>query len=223
MQTHRDRPIISRSAVKTILSYKFLLFFHDVLVMTAVALLCCRYGPADFAGPTGMQTAVGLIALLASTLFFFATYRMYSHHLIYSQRYHLLALVRSFSYTGLAALMMFWLTHMPAYFFHTFLIPVILVLTIAIVGLHRYKWEQIITLLYPVGFAFLMLGLMGAVGKLTKSPTGINWSMVAIVMVMSFVALVVSRLVLVHFVFNNLMRKKFRRQVAIVGTDESAI
>jgi undecaprenyl-phosphate galactose phosphotransferase len=222
LQTDSGHPVSARSAVKTILSYKFALFFHDILVMTVVALLCCHYGPGEFKGTTGLLTAVILFSLLASTLFFFSTYRMYSHHLIYSLRFHLLALAQAISYTGLAALVAFFLTHMPVLLADTFLIPVVFVLTIGIVALHRYKWEQIITLLYPIGFALLMLGLMGIVGKMIESPIGVNWILVAMVVVLCFFAMVVSRLVLVHFVFNYLMRKKFRRQVAIVGTDDSA-
>lgn len=216
------KAITTRSAVKTILSYKFTLVFHDITVMTLIAWFFHRYGPAGIQGEYGPYTTVCLLSLLASTLFFFVTFRLYSHHLIYSLRFHFLTLFVTFSFTGIAAMTAFLLINTPDHLTDAFMTPIIVVLTLVIVALHRYKWEQVINLLYPVGFALLLMGVEGIVGRIVESPISINWPMVAAVTFASFLTLTVLRLLLVHYVFNYLMRKKFRRQVVIVGTDDSA-
>ncbi len=222
IKTENQPTIKSKYAVKTIFSYKSALFFHDLSVLFAVAYLGILSVPLETIKVSDDPTTISLLTILTPTLFFFAILKLYSYHLIYSVRFHLFALVQAFGFTSIAAALLFLLTRTPEHITDIFLIPAIVVITLGIVILDRYKWENSINLLYPIGFALLQLGFLEIAGGINGSTGLINWPIIGAVVFLSSVILITLRLFLVHYVFNHLLRKKFRRQVLIVGTDESA-
>ncbi len=222
IKTENQPTIKSKYAVKTIFSYKSALFLFDFCILFAVAYLGILSVPLETIKVSDYPTTICLFTILTSTLFFFSILKLYSYHLIYSVRFHLFALVQAFGFTSIAAALLFLIIRTPEHITDIFLIPAIVVITLGIVILDRYKWENSINLLYPIGFALLQLAFLELAGGVNNSTGLIKWPVIGAVVFLSSVMLITLRLFLVHYVFNHLLRKKFRRQVLIVGADESA-
>ena len=111
----------SRTAVHAplrsgVISYKFALVSLDVLVALAVAL--AEIGFADHFSSSFRQLL--LICVCATPIVFFPTFNLYSYHRIFSRRYHLSGLVKTFAYSlltfGVLALNYEWTGFAPSRF-----------------------------------------------------------------------------------------------------------
>jgi exopolysaccharide biosynthesis polyprenyl glycosylphosphotransferase len=209
----------SRTAVHAplrsgVISYKFALVSLDVLVALAVAL--AEIGFADHFSSSFRQLL--LICVCATPIVFFPTFNLYSYHRIFSRRYHLSGLVKTFAYSlltfGVLALNYVWTDLLPADLF----LPVVVGLVLALLIFQRMYEDQTSVLLKSFGLACLAIGGLGITGP-HENPA---ISRYALPLLLSATALGCTRYVVVHYFFNQQLRRRFRRQVLLIGADEDA-
>jgi undecaprenyl-phosphate galactose phosphotransferase len=93
---------------------------------------------------------------------------------------------------------------------------------VALLFLSRYLWNHLLDFLMALGMAFLIVGLTGLVCKEGIPAYMANGLVIAVCFLLAMLLLTLTRIALVHVVFNKWLRRHFRRQVVIAGSDSEA-
>ncbi|RPJ76780.1 MAG: hypothetical protein EHM15_01410, partial [Desulfobacteraceae bacterium] len=210
-----------------VFSYKAALLAADLTTVSAAAVLCLwGLGYSALFGRDPFQQAVFFAACLAP-LAFFLNFRLYSHHLIYSPRYHLTRLGAACGLglltIGAVGVLCRWSELVPS----GLLIPAVIGLALLFVVVDRmmasrFIEENLLALVKVLGLAFLAVGFIAIIGPVEESLIVLHLEKLFIGVLTASAGLVLTRLVMVHLVFNRLLRRYFRRQVLLVGMNEDA-
>jgi undecaprenyl-phosphate galactose phosphotransferase len=177
-------------------------------------------------GPDPFQQVI-FILFCFSPIAFFLNFRLYSHHLIYSLSYHLTRLGAACGLglltIGITGITCRWSELIPSWLF----VPAVIVIATVIVGLDRFLDNRVIednllALLKALGLAFLAVGLIAIYGPVEESLVMVHLGKIIIGVLSAAAALFLTRLLIVHLVFNQLLRRHFRRQVLLIGLNEDA-
>jgi len=205
-------PYLKRSRL---LTYKTSLLLHDLFILLAIATFACH--------PTYDSSHLAFNYLIAlAVLFFCINLRLYSYHLIFSLRGHLTAIGKTFLSTMLTVTIVAAIMALPEEVINAYMIPFTMVCTSAIVLLNRKYDLDLMGLLYPVGCSFLVIGAFEIWRSYLPTETALTWQPVLRMLIWSVLLLTLSRTVMVHIVFNVLLRRQFRRQVLVVGNNQDA-
>jgi exopolysaccharide biosynthesis polyprenyl glycosylphosphotransferase len=197
-----------------VFSYKIALIGHDLLVALAVSL--AEMAASD--QPLGSFHHVVLVCICLTPILFFTTFHLYSYHRIFARRYHLAGLAKAFGYSlltfGIVALNYKWRGFLP----NELLMPVVVVMAMAMLIFQRIYEEQTSALLKAFGLACLAIGALGITGL----HNSLSVSRYLVPFLVSAVTLGVTRYIVVHTIFNQTLRRRFRRQVLLIGADGDA-
>jgi undecaprenyl-phosphate galactose phosphotransferase len=202
--------------------YQYALIGYDIIVVIlAFVLATWIVGSRVYLGFNLIQYLV--LSLVSFTaIAFYQTFNLYNYHLIYLIKYHFINLLKSFGLSlltyGFIAVIYVW----PPVFVDLYLIPVIFLIAIGVVVLSRYLWDQMVVLLKCAGIGFLSIGIAGLVSIEEKPILMTHGTIILVTFVLTIGLILVTRLFLVHVVFNNWLRYSFRRQVVIIGSNEEA-
>jgi len=171
-----------------------------------------------------LSYSVVLLALSFVVVAFFSSYNLYNYHLIFLKKKHLTSLLKSFFWSLITVTIITFLFTSP-YLFGD--IPFItgLFYLIAVTGIMlfaRFFSDHLLNLLKSIGISFLVVGTIGLIIG-NEVPIALsNRFTIPLCFVLAVGTILASRFILVHLVFNIWMRRKFRRQLAIVGSDKEA-
>ena len=212
-------PKIRQSSGST---YKVALALHDLLVVLLVFGLIFRLKPLWFAAGGGViQVAVTCgVCLLAAA--FYPTQNLYNYHLIHSRTYHLLGQMKAAGLSLLTLAMIAGLYVGAAVLSGALLIPLLVSFALFAVLAGRYFQEGILHVLRAMGLGLLIIGLTGLVSRDDTPLLFANAAGIVAVVLVACVVLPLSRFFLVHVVFSTWMKRRFRRQVLIIGSNEEA-
>jgi undecaprenyl-phosphate galactose phosphotransferase len=160
-------------------------------------------------------------------LAFFPNFRLYSYHLIFSLKYHFANLAKAGA-LGLFAIGAVGLTYRWQEFASPELfLPAVIGFSLAVLLANHllskpYREQSITVLLKALGLAFCAVGLFGIAGPLDEPIIMSQFSKLIVNVLAAGAALVVTRCVMVHLVFNIYFRRNFRRQVLLIGMNEDA-
>jgi exopolysaccharide biosynthesis polyprenyl glycosylphosphotransferase len=203
--------------------YKLALAAHDVLVAlgASAAGAWLAEGGGWYAGTTVFQRAF-LLATTLISIAFFTSFRLYRYHLIYSRRFHLSRLALAFGFSlltlGTVVFTYTWARIIPPSWF----IPVLVGLAFLLLCLNRFAEDKMIVLIKAFGLACVVVGLAGLTGPADDPIILRHIEALAVGLAIAVPSLTVSRFVLVHLAFNAVLRRRFRRQLLIVGSDREA-
>lgn len=155
---------------------------------------------------------------------FFSSYNLYNYHLIFLKKNHLTSLLKSFFWSLITFTVIALLYARPYLFGNIPLITgLIYLITIAVIMLFaRFFSDYLLNLLKSIGISFLAVGTIGMIIG-NEVPLALsNRFTFLLCYFLAVGTILVSRFFLVHLVFNIWMRRKFRRQLAIVGSDKEA-
>ena len=202
--------------------YKVALVVQDVLMIgLAFGLGAFITGHNFFVWENPGQLGI-FFTLSLMIIAFFGSYNLYDYHLIFSGKEHLAGLGKAFVWSllslGIVVLLFTW-----SYLFsNTLFIPIVIMLSIGLMLLRRLLWDQIPNVIESVGLSFLAVGMIvllsGDEAPIIKG----DWLVIPTSFSLAVLMILASRCLLVQVVFNNWMRRHFRRQVAIVGSDQDA-
>jgi exopolysaccharide biosynthesis polyprenyl glycosylphosphotransferase len=161
-----------------------------------------------------------LLPLIAIS--FFQTYNLYNYHLIFFSRNHVLNLIKSLAWGLLTLSIVAFVLLYPHFLEATGVILFIFAAAIFILLVSRFLGDHLLNVIKAAGVSFLAIGLIDLLNA-GETPVFIgHWHAILIGFCLTAAIIFVSRVVLVHVVFNDWLRRRFRRQVAIVGSDEEA-
>ena len=153
---------------------------------------------------------------------FLGSYNLYNYHLIFSAKGHLAGLGKAFAWSLLSIGIVVFLFKWSDITNNIFFIPMVFVLSVGLMLIGRFFWDQIPNLVESVGLSFLAGGVIVLLGGDEDLITRGDWSVIAVSFFLAVLLISVSRFILVQIVFNSWVRRHFRRQVVIVGSDREA-
>ena len=171
-----------------------------------------------------VEAKIGLVILSLTSISFFQSYHLYSFHFLFSRKTHLKTLVKSFCWSGLTLVLVVFLFNsfdLLRYNFFLFLI-ILLCGAIVLIFLSRYFWNNLLNFLMAFSLAIFFVGMTGMACKHGVPLFMTHGFVISICFLLSVILLTISRLFLVHVVFNNWLRKRYREQIAIVGSGREA-
>mgnify|MGYP006295658065 FL=1 len=214
---------LARKARKGPLSfYQVGLLVHDLLVvMAAFGLSLSLSAPHSILFYDSLQfIPVAIMGGLGVS--FFSTYHLYSYHFIFLRRQHLTNIVKAFCWSALSIGIVFGLYTHPTLLQYRYAMLLLGLVAVVFLVLNRFFWEYPLYLLKAVGISFLGLGIMGFVLPEQRPVIVEQWQIIPTGFMLSVCIILMTRSFLVHVVFNGWMRRRFRKQVAIVGSNEAS-
>ena len=171
-----------------------------------------------------LTLAIAFFIPSLTTIIFFQSHQLYSRHLVFSRKSHLVNFFQAFCLALLTLGLIFvlagwshlWRNNMYAFLAGLFFAA------LSFLFLGRFVSSRLMDLLMSVGIAHLVVGINGLILSSDVTLIVVNWQTVIICFLLAAVFIVVSRLFLVHVVFLIWRRKSFRRQVVIIGSDDEA-
>ena len=202
--------------------YKLVLVAHDVLLSLGAALVGAWFAEGGgYPGATALQQVFLLVTSLIP-IAFFTSFRLYSYHLIYSRRFHLSRLTLAFGLSlltfGAVVFTYTWARIMPPSWF----LPILVGLSFFLLSFNRFVEDKMIVLIKAFGMACVVVGLAGLIGSPDDPIILRHIDALIVGFALAVPLLTVGRFALVHLAFNAAMRRRFRRQMLIVGSDREA-
>ncbi len=203
-------------------SYKFGLVIHDLILVLLAFGLGGRITNFNFNMEGDVSQTVILFVLSLVVISFFPTFNLYNYHLIFLKRKHMASLAKSFGWSLLTLGIITAIFMLPQFSLNYYLIAAIFLIAVGMMLLSRFFWYQLLYIIKSIGISFLVVGIIGLIRPDENPIYIINWWIIPAGFLLAGMMLTVSRYFVVHVVYNIWMRRNFRRQVAIVGSDEEA-
>jgi exopolysaccharide biosynthesis polyprenyl glycosylphosphotransferase len=194
--------------------YKLGLVALDLFLACAVALAWTRYSGRE---AWGAYHAL-LTCCVITPLLLFPKLNLYSYHRIFLLGYHLSAMIKALGYGlvtwGLIVLNYEWIDIFPRYMF----MPLVLAIALAVLFFHRAFRDQSPAMLNACGLACMAVGVLEIAGfaeHLELSEFLAPFALFAAL-------LLLARVLAVNVLFSQGLRRRFRRQVLVIGEDSDA-
>ena len=220
----RNEGVFDKKKRFSISSFKSALLINDV--GAAIAGFGAGLWLAGWDTPVmgSLRQTFAFFILSLTAVAFFKSYHLYSRHLIFSRKKHLVNLFKAFCFGLLTLGMIFCLfswSHLWRDNFYAFAAGLFLA-AIGFLFLGRFFGSHLMDLLMSIGMAHLLVGINGLILTGDIPITATNWQVILICFLLAAIFILISRGFLVHVVFHIWRRKSFRRQVVIVGSDVEA-
>ena len=206
------------------LGYKFALLAGDFVAAIGGFLLGVWLTGQSISPWQDSGTILGLLALSLTTITFFQTYSLYSYHLLFTRKRHLASLAKAFCWSFITLstiLFLFNSARLLETHFHVF-ISTLLLTAVAFLFLSRFLWSHVLDLLVAIGIALLIVGLSGMGYRQGVPAIMADGSVIAVCFLSAMVLSTASRIFVVHVIINQWLRRRFRGQVVIAGSDQEA-
>ena len=201
--------------------YKGLLFIQDVVLSVGVFILGWHIFRSDLldAGATEITVSIiiGLVAISYLTAF-----NTYNYHLIYSKTNHISMLIRAIGWGGVTIGCINIIYMWPELLEGAYFIPTMIVLAAVVLILNRFFSDQLLTFLIAVGISFIAMAVIEVVTPSDAQLIIVDPWATPVSLILSALMVIAGRLFTVEIIFNKLLRKRFRRQIAIIGSDQDA-
>jgi exopolysaccharide biosynthesis polyprenyl glycosylphosphotransferase len=202
--------------------YKIALFFQDAGVVCLALLAGVRFAglaPVFWAQPNQI---VFLFILSLMVLGFFPTFDLYKYRHIFMKQTHLVndlkALIWGFFTVGIV-IAIYRYPHLLGTEGALILVGAV---SVSFLLLSRYYLSELLHLLKALGLAFVAVGLFGLLAPEENPLIADHGGVLTWTVFVTLLTVVISRFFMVHLVFGNWFRRYFRRQAAIIGSDEEA-
>lgn len=221
--------IASRKAIsglhqepESVIPFKPLLALHDVLVSAFSGLVGLWLWGAGPPIDATIARSVFLFCIGMMPIAFFRGFRLYDYHLIYAPPYHLLGMCKAFLLSLMTGAILLAFYSGPVSIPQNWFLPAVATLVVGSLVVGRLLWDHFIALLKPVGLACIIVGTAELIhfqeGPFISSHAPSLLGTVSL----SMIALLASRFAVVHIIFNRTLRRRFRRQVLLIGRNSDA-
>ena len=205
------------------ISYKATLICLDImLVCLAFGLSAWSSGYKFDFGEHLIQSII-LIVFALITLSFFKTFNLYNYHLIFSKKIHLKNFGKSIGWSMFVFSLIIAIYIWPRILVHNYFIPVLFLIAMGILLLSRFFSNQLLNIIKIMGIGFFVTGILSIINPDEIPEIISNGFVIPAGFVTAVFMLILCRYLLVHLIFNIWMKRKFRRQLAIIGSDQEAI
>jgi exopolysaccharide biosynthesis polyprenyl glycosylphosphotransferase len=153
---------------------------------------------------------------------FFLSYHLYSYRYIFIPKAHLIYLFKALCWSVLTLGMILMLYTYPEIFRGWAALLTVSVVEIVLLLLSTFYWRYLINFLKAMGVSFILAGIMAFLIPDEKPDVLYDWSTVVAGVAVGTGFFLCARFFLVHVVFSKWLRRYFRRQALVIGTNEEA-
>lgn len=205
-------------------AYKFTLLTSDIVVTVMAFALGARLTGWSIFLNANPGTTISFLLLSLTVISFFPTYHLYSYNFLFSRKAHLINLGKSFSWSLLTLSIILFLFYSSSLLENNFQVftAIILIGAVLLLFLSRYFWHHLIDFLTALGIAFLVIGMTGLLCKENIPAAITSKTLLISCFFIAFLLLTINRIILVHVIFNKWLRRHFRKQVVIIGSNGEA-
>jgi exopolysaccharide biosynthesis polyprenyl glycosylphosphotransferase len=203
-------------------TYKAALVLHDLMVVLMTFGITFWLSRTGFTAVENFLPAVTLCAVSLVSIAFYPTQNLYSYHLIYSRKFHLIGQLKAAGLSILTMAMIAGVYIGTAFLPGISLVPLLVGFALLAVLAGRYLGDSILYVLRALGLAVLIIGLAGLASIEEMPLLLVNRHSIILTLLIATAILLLSRFFLVHIVFSNWMKRRFRRQVVIIGSSEDS-
>jgi len=206
--------------------YQGALFLFDILVYSSSLYTFFYFFSSSLSinSPFFKIGAFSIILLTIPMLLIFPIYRLYSYHVIYRKRAHLTCLFKAYLWVLFSYLMIYFLYNWPLMRSDSNLYDgaLILLLAFVIAVLGRLLSDYLAHLVLSIGAAFVTVGCIGFMFRDYYPHFIIHVDITIKAILLALAVLTLTRYFIVHKIFNNWLRRYFRRDILIIGEKEIA-
>ncbi len=198
--------------------YKLALFLSDIFVITLSFAVAAAWTEFHLLGGGAVLFLLVPALMIMGSI---QSYNLYNYHLIFFKRTHLANLAKSLFWSLISIGILYSIYEGPKVLSEGWLIPSIALIAVGSLYVKRLG-NYSLDLIRGLGFGFLGTGIV-ALLSLNETPMifSNSWT-VPVGLSLAGGALFGVRFFLVQVVYNKWLRRHFRRQVAVVGSDEEA-
>jgi exopolysaccharide biosynthesis polyprenyl glycosylphosphotransferase len=153
---------------------------------------------------------------------FFPTYHLYSYRYIFLPKAHLVYLFKAMCWSILTLGMILILYTYLEIFRGLAALLTVSVVAIVLLLLSTFYWRYLINFLKATGVSFILAGIMAFLVPNEKPNVLYDWSTIVVGVLVGAGLFLSARFFLVHVFFTKWLRRYFRRQALVVGTNEEA-
>ena len=204
--------------------YKFALFAGDLTAAFGGFAIGLWLMAGDILLYEDSGMLISFFFLSLTPIVFFRPNHLYNYHFLFTRKMHLVNLGKSFCWSTLTLIIILFLYNSSKLLDQHFIIFVtsLMIGAVALLFLSRYFWSHLLDFLMAMGMAFLIVGMTGLFFREGIPEFLANSRVIPICFLVALVLLTASRIFLFHVAFNNWLRRRFRRQVLIAGSDQEA-
>ncbi len=223
--TSHSRVAFAKSRKETLVHYAgWGLLLHDFVALNA-AFWFALWLDDFFVGGLDPQKIHSVFFLLVSSallIAFFSSHQLYSYHVIFLPKKHIATLVRSLVWGLCTVGLVFVFCRWPAFLDSAAGIALVICCCVAFLLMSRFFVFELLDLIRSVGLSFLAIGFLGLFSGEDLSDFFVNRMALVPTIFFGTVLLVISRHVFVNLVLNRWLRFHFRRQIAVIGSNQEA-
>jgi undecaprenyl-phosphate galactose phosphotransferase len=213
----RGSDAIKRKIRKYPLSlYKLALLTHDIIVANLFLAFCAVITGINFFSRDNFSGVLVFLLFSLITIAFFSSYNLYNHHLIFSKKGHQVNLIKAFICSLFSLSIVFSLCIWPA------LATAFLFIAIGMVLLSKFLLDKEANILRSVGISFMAFGILTLIDGIEELRNVTNYMVILANFLISVGIFLFSRRLLIQLVFNKWLRRHFRRQILVIGSDQEA-
>lgn len=193
------------------------LFFHDLIVLNGAFYLLGGNVLLDHV------TSLVFFPLLSMILIsFFLSEDLYSYHVIFFSKVHVSKVGRALAWGFLGIFLFFVFLWWPEILETWTGLGVILLIGVICTIANRFLPFELVDLVKSLGLSFLAVGFVGLFGGDDPPAFAQHWPRMFLAIFLAGAILLLTRFFVVHFIFQRVLRRFFRRQVVVVGSGEEA-
>ena len=197
--------------------YQVALFLFDILVYgISLYFIYFKYSADRY---YSYWDIFSILILTVPAIAFFPIYRLYSYHIIFREKVHIIHLLKSFAWSLLSLSVIYFLYDWPLLLSSYDLSRGALILAaaflIAILG--RCLGDYLAHFVLAIGIAFVTVGSIGLMQGKNLPIFMNNIPLTGKAVLTSMVLTAAGRYFVVHTIYNNWLRRHFRRQMVIIG------
>jgi exopolysaccharide biosynthesis polyprenyl glycosylphosphotransferase len=171
----------------------------------------------------GQPAQYACLFLISTVLIaFFPTYHLYSYRYIFLPKVHIVYFFKALCWSMLTLAMILILFTYPEIFRGWAALLTVSVVAIGLLLLGTFYWRYLINFLKAMGVGFILVGIMAFLVPSDKPDVLYEWNTVVAGVGVGSGLFLSARFFLVHAVFSKWMRRYFRRQALVIGTNEEA-
>lgn len=215
--------IISNRTISSRFSpFRFLLFVLDLAAAIVSFSLAAWANGLGFFMAGDLRQYMVLVILALIPIGFYPTFQLFSYHQIFLRRSHLKNLGKAFCLTILAYILILAIYHNALVLEGKTALLGVFVVAVAVLVISRFLWNHILNIVRSVGVAFIAIGLIAWLIPDEQPLIIADWSAIIFGFFLAACVVFLKRIFIVQVVFNRWMRRYFREQVIVIGSDEEA-
>ena len=203
-------------------SYKPVLLFHDfAILLLSFAITLFLVGPSPRLQNPGILVLMAVMGI-SVIVFLFSVFNLYSYGANFIWGHHFKRLKKALAWVLMSYCVFILLLYWDNLYSDKVVIPLISAILVFCLLFLKPGFKFLTHLTYTLAICLLSIGTIGVVAPEGVSMLKTYSYLLPIFYMISVGLLLAGRYLLVHIVFNGWMRKIFRWEMVIIGSDEEA-